>query len=384
VKVLQYCQHVLGVGHFFRTLEILRALSDHQVTLVTGGEPLAADLPAHVREIRLPALMMDADFKALHGGGGADSVAAIQTERKRRLFEIFGETAPDLFLVELYPFGRKKFRFELDPVLAGIREGSLPSCRTACSLRDILVEKEDTASYEERVVRTLNRYFDALLIHADPKLIRLEETFSRVGDLETEIVYTGFVTPRPAPGARERVRRLLGVGADEKLIVASAGGGKVGAPLLETTLAAFPLLEGAEKARLLVFTGPYMDDDAADRLRSRAGDRVSVSRFTADFLSHLAAADLSVSMAGYNTAMNILAARIPALVWPFAQNREQRLRARRLIGLGAAMRIIEEGDLVPDRLARLMAAALDRRDRPAVPVDLDGAAGTAGWVAGRF
>lgn len=383
MKILQYCQHVLGVGHFFRTLEILRALSDHDVILVTGGERVAAELPAHVREVHLPALMMDADFKALHSGDEGASVEAVQAGRAERLFEIFRETAPDLFLVELYPFGRKKFRFELDPVLAGIREGTLPPCRTACSLRDILVEKEDVASYENRVVKTLNRWFDALLIHADPKLIRLEETFSRVGDLETEIVYTGFVTPQPAPDARERVRRDLGVGEAEFLIVASAGGGKVGAPLLEATVAAFPLMDGAEKARLLVFTGPYMDDDAVDRLRRLAGDRVGVSRFTSDFLSHLAAADLSVSMAGYNTTMNILAARVPALVWPFAQNREQRLRARRLIGLGAAMRIIEEEDLIPNRLARRMAAAIDRRDRPSVPVDLDGAARTAGWVAGR-
>ena len=382
MKILQYCQHVLGVGHFFRTLEILRALSDHEVILVTGGDRVAADLPPHVREVHLPALMMDADFKALHSGDEAASVEAIQAERKRRLFEIFEETAPDLFLVELYPFGRKKFRFELDPVLAGIREGTLPPCRTACGLRDILVEKDDAASYENRVVKTLNRWFDALLIHADPKLIRLEETFSRVADLDVEIVYTGFVTPKPAPDARGRVRvrRSLGIGEDEKLIVASAGGGKVGAPLLEATLAAFPLMDGAENARLQVFTGPYMGDDAVDRLRSRAGGRVSVSRFTADFLSHLAAADLSVSMAGYNTSMNLLAARVPALVRPFAQNREQRLRAERLIGLGAAMRVLEKEDLSPDRLARLMADELGRRERPEVPVDLDGAARTAQWV----
>ncbi len=380
MKILQYCQHVLGVGHFFRTLEILRALSDHEVVLVTGGDRVAADLPAHVREVRLPALMMDADFKALHSGGEAASVETIQAERKRRFFEIFEETAPDLFLVELYPFGRKKFRFELDPVLAGIRQGSLPSCRTACSLRDILVEKDDAASYEDRVVKTLNRFFDALLIHADPKIIRLEETFSRVADLDVEIVYTGFVTPKPARNARERVRRSLNLGEDEKLIVASAGGGKVGGPLLEATAAAFSLMKLAEKARLLVFTGPYMDDGAVDRLRSHAGDRLSVSRFTPDFLSHLAAADLSVSMAGYNTSMNLLAARVPSLVWPFARNREQRLRAERLIGLGAGMRVLEREDLAPERLARLMAAELGRSERPEIPVDLDGAFRTGRWV----
>ena len=37
MKIIQYCQHVLGIGHLFRSLEISRALSDHEVILVTGG-----------------------------------------------------------------------------------------------------------------------------------------------------------------------------------------------------------------------------------------------------------------------------------------------------------------------------------------------------------
>ncbi len=37
MKILVYCQHVLGVGHFFRTLEICRALAGHDVVLVSGA-----------------------------------------------------------------------------------------------------------------------------------------------------------------------------------------------------------------------------------------------------------------------------------------------------------------------------------------------------------
>ena len=32
----------------------------------------------------------------------------------------------DLFIMDLYPFGRKAFRFELDPILHAIREKKLP------------------------------------------------------------------------------------------------------------------------------------------------------------------------------------------------------------------------------------------------------------------
>ena len=105
-----------------------------------------------------------------------------------------------------------------------------------------------------------------------------------------------------------------------------------------------------------------------------------MDRFTPDFLAFLDAADLSVSMAGYNTSMNIMAAGTPALVWPFAQNREQRLRAERLARLGG-LQILSDKDLDPEQLAGLMTRMLKEKERPAGAIDLDGAEKTAAWVA---
>jgi predicted glycosyltransferase len=84
-------------------------------------------------------------------------------------------------------------------------------------------------------------------------------------------------------------------------------------------------------------------------------------------------------MAGYNTTMNLLAARVPALVWPFAQNREQRLRSERLEAMGA-LQLLEDADLEPSRLAALMGRMLERAERPAAGLDLDGARATARWI----
>jgi predicted glycosyltransferase len=93
----------------------------------------------------------------------------------------------------------------------------------------------------------------------------------------------------------------------------------------------------------------------------------------------MAAADLSISMAGYNTCMNILATRVPALVWPFPQNREQKLRAEKLAALGW-MQVLGDQDLDPVRLAGLIARQLSQPDRPWKSVDLNGAANTAAWL----
>ncbi|MGD9251168.1 MAG: glycosyl transferase, partial [Desulfobacterales bacterium] len=114
MKLIVYCQHVLGVGHFFRTLEICRALAGHDIVLVSGGPPTPANLPANVRRRQLPELVMDRDFQNLHSPAGR-RLETVRDERRRQLQAIFREEAPDAFLVELYPIGRKAFRFELDP-----------------------------------------------------------------------------------------------------------------------------------------------------------------------------------------------------------------------------------------------------------------------------
>jgi len=378
MKIVFYCQHVLGLGHFFRTRAICEKLKDHDVILVSGGERPDIPLPAHVREIRLSGLMMDKDFKNMFATEKGESLEAVKTERQKVLFHLFEETSPDVFMIELYPFGRKAFRFELDPILESIRDGSLPHCQVVCSLRDVLVEKKNALKYEQRVIKLLNRYFDAVFVHSDPEFINLDTTFSRMDDISVPIVYTGFVTPRPVSGSGKKLRTKLGIGEDDYFIVASAGGGKVGGEVLAAAVRAFTHLPRG--CRLQIFSGPFLDDASFSDLKSFENDVIRVDRFTSDFLTFLDAADLSVSMAGYNTSMNIMAAGTPALVWPFAQNREQRLRAERLARLGG-LQILTDNDLQTKQLAGLMTRVLTENERPAGVIDLNGAQKTADWLA---
>src|SRR5262249_23686671 len=148
------------------------------------------------------------------------------------LLKLFDELRPDALLIELFPFGRKRFALELIPLLERARSRSEETL-VACSLRDILVEKSDAAKHEERVVRLVNSYFDLILIHGDPAFQMLDETFHRVGDLRCEIRYTGLVQQEalvPATG---------GVQPDTApTIVASIGSGRYrhGQALLESVI----------------------------------------------------------------------------------------------------------------------------------------------------
>jgi predicted glycosyltransferase len=330
--------------------------------------------------------MMDANFAELFPADESRTLTEVQEERKDLLYSLLEKTAPDVFLVELYPFGRKRFGFELLPILKAIRQGDFGSPKVVCSLRDILVEKEDQETYEGRVLDLLNSYFDALLVHADPSLVSLEETFLSTAEIKPPVVYTGFVTSRPDAGGGIKIRNSLEIGENEILLVASAGGGTVGATLFRAVLEAYSLMGSKKHLHLYIFTGPFMNDTDFAELSERSGSLpgARVDRFTKEFLSFLAAADLSISMAGYNTCMNILAAGVPALVWPFGQNREQGLRGEKLAAL-EAVTLVSDADLEPSRLAVLMQEALNKpRDSAPLPVKLDGAQETARWLESWF
>ncbi len=377
MKILVYCQHVLGIGHLFRTLEIVRAMKGHEVTLVLGGPPASLSLPEHVRVVRLPALRMDENFSGLFPVNPDHSLEEVKTERTAMLCSLAKEMNPDVIMIELFPFGRNGFSFELLPLLRAVRSGELPPAKVVCSLRDILVEKEDQAKFEQRAIERINSLFDALLVHGDPKVIPLDETFSRVNDITIPVVYTGYISETSSPEDVGNLREQIRLQPEEKLIVVSAGGGNVGFRLLETALKAYDLLE--YPVRMQVFTGPYLTVEDFSALKGKSVPGVRVDRFAGNFPAWLAAADLSISMGGYNTTMNVLAAGTSALILPFSQNREQRLRIERLAPI-SNITMLEAEKLSRGYLADSISSSI-RKQKQVPAIQLEGAAGTNQWLS---
>ncbi|MCJ2165147.1 MULTISPECIES: glycosyltransferase [unclassified Pseudodesulfovibrio] len=376
MRIVFYCQHVLGVGHMFRSLEIVKGLENHEVILVTGGAEVDFDPPANMTQIQLPGLMMDSKFTRfipLEEGADVDEVLV----RRLKLFkQIMAEQQPDIFMVELFPFGRKKFRFELLPILKNVRIGEYGKCRSVSSVRDILVEKDDMKRQVERVHGYLNPNFDHVLVHSDPNLVRLDETFPGVDGIVPEVHYTGYVARKPDPLETAILADELALG-EIPLVVASVGGGHIGRDLLRGVMAASPRLFESHPHRLVMFTGPYVEEAELESLQGQAEayEHITVKRFSKRFLAYLELARLSVSLGGYNTTMNLLATNTFGLMYPFLQNREQNMRARRIEEKGG-LKVITEDDLGPDRLTPLMAEGLDRK-AASLGLDLDGGPNSA-------
>lgn len=344
-RILFYCQPLLGLGHLTRSLAILRGLTRFDIWMVNGGRPLPAfllpTLPPHLTIVQLPPLQADPTFQTIESAGVAETSgtdrAAIEEERRTALFELLRRVEPEIILIELFPFGRLPFAGEILPLLDAARAQAAAAdrlLRIVCSLRDILVEKRDPEQFEQFVIATANRYFDLILVHADPAFQRLDETFPKVGSLTCPVVYTGYVAERGMGGAAPPGSPP----PREALIVASIGGGRVGSELLDRVAIASQAIQETYPHRLLLLTGPYIPEEEERALRARWGHlpHLAIERFEVDFVGLLRRACLSISLAGYNTSMNVLISGVPAILSPYTgnRNREQSQRAARLAAAG--------------------------------------------------
>lgn len=366
-RVLFYVQHLLGIGHLARASRIVRALVDDgfAVTLVTGGMPVDGFPGPGIDHVALPAIAVgDGGFSALVDANGTVIDEAFKAARRDRLLAAYHAMRPDIVIVEAFPFGRRQVRFELLPLIAAI-EASTPRPLLLTSLRDILQERAKPGRDEETIDLVL-RHFDGVLVHGDPAFVRLEDTFPLADAIAGRVVYTGLVGSPAAEPAAERYD-----------VVVSAGGGAVGAGLVEAALAASGRRTGS--GRWLVITGPNLPQADFARLSAARPAHVDLVRFRTDFRNLLAAARLSVSQAGYNTVCDVLQAGCGAVLVPFASGgeSEQTARAERLERLGRAV-VLREDILSGETLADAILRAEEAETEKNVPVlQLDGANRTA-------
>ncbi len=362
-KVFFYVQHLLGIGHLARASRIAEALVDNgfDVTVVTGGPPVTGFPGPGVRHAALPTIRAgDPGFKGLVDDTGRPVDEAFEARRREILLAAFRAAAPDIVVIEAFPFGRRQVRFELMPLLAEIRSMARRPLLVT-SLRDILQERSKPGRDEETVA-LVRENFDRVLVHGDPAFARLEETFPLAAEIADKIVYTGIVAPPapPPPPSQERFD-----------IVVSAGGGAVGRDLIAAAQAA---ARNLNQYRWCLVTGPNLPQTDFEIFAAAASENVQLFRFRRDFASLLSGARLSVSQAGYNTVCDILRAGCRSLLVPFTAGgeTEQSVRAERLERLGLAM-VLPEPRLDAARMESMIRQALAAPAAPIVPLNLDGA-----------
>lgn len=375
-RVFFYVQHLLGIGHLRRAATLARALGrgGFDVLLVSGGAPVAGLELGGARLHQLPPVRArDEGLRELSQLDGTPLDEVFRARRTRELVGLLQAEAPDILVTEQFPFGRTQLRFELLPLLQAAKALVRPP-RIVSSIRDVL---RDSAS-ATRVAETLaifDSFFDAVLVHADPRLVGLDRSFAGWAHLAGRAHYTGYVVDHdPASPA------VNGTDDGAGEVIVSVGGGAVGGPLLRAAIAARPLTSlAALKWRLLV--GDNLP--AADRAALHGGVDVEIESARPDFAALLARSTLSISQAGYNTVVETLMHGDRAVLVPFATAREteQTRRAQVLAERGLVQTVAADGLDGPTLAAAVDRAMAGRSIKSFPRCDANGGAATAALLA---
>jgi len=374
-RVLFYVQHLLGIGHLKRAATLARAMAEQDlaVTIVSGGHDIPGLNIGDAEFIQLPSTRAtDLFFKELVDEDDRPTDGEWKERRAKALFDAYRATNAHLLMFELFPFGRRQMRFEIEPVLqdaVGRRERPV----IVSSVRDILVAQEKPERNEEMLQR-VEKYFDHVLIHGDDALIPFDRTFPLAERIRDKLHYTGYVVDRSGRGAIN-----TGQGSDE--VIVSAGGGAVGADLLKTAIAARALSKLHNRTwRVLV--GVTVDQATFDALAALSGPGIVVERSRPDFTALVTNAALSISQGGYNTVMEVLEAGTRAVIVPYAggAETEQTMRAQEL-ARHTPIEVLDESALSSQTLAAAVDAAWDRSPPANGMLNTNGAATSATLIA---
>jgi len=370
-RVLVYSHDTYGLGNIRRMLAIsehlLRTQPELSILLVSGSPVIdRLGLPDRLDYIKLPCLtrVERGQYRPRRLEVETETILALRAELIRVTARHF---APDLLLVDKKPLG---IRRELEPTLLDL-SARQPRTRRVLVLRDILDRPEAIIdNWERNGHAAALPLYDRILVLGQREIFDLGSRYRLTAAARERIVYCGYLRKEAPAGTREAVRRSRGIREGEQLLLVTPGGGEDGERLVEAALLAFRQLLARQDPHLsrpwraIVVSGPEMRREARERLRRMADDLpgIDFETFSGEMIGLVAAADIVVSMGGYNTICEIVSQRKRAIVVPRVEpTEEQSLRAECLGPLGL-FDVVHPDQLDPTDLARRLAQLLSNRE----------------------
>ena len=353
-RVLIYSHDTFGLGNIRRMLEVARHLveaSPEVSALVVTGSPQlqAMRLPPRVDTVKLPCLARDVDG---HYGARFLDLSLARTVRLRAnlIRSTIADYAPDLILVDKKPFGVE------DELAAAFAEGPAAGVRPrrVLLLRDILDSPEATRHVWRKngCFEAIEAYYDEVLVLGSPEIFDLREEYAFPPFAAAKVRFCGYIARQRGARGRDALRREWHLHEGEPLVLVTPGGGEDGHALVRTWLQGLQGLPDRLRPRSHIVFGPEMAEAPRTALQAlaRTMPQVSLQVFSDDMMSLMAAADVVVSMGGYNTVCELLSLPRRAVVVPRVKpGQEQALRAERMAARGF-LRCVHPDGLSPAAL----------------------------------
>lgn len=353
MRLLVYSHDTFGLGNIRRMLAICQhvkaSIRDLSILIVSGSPMLQSfRVEPGIDYIKLPCLKRT-EWGELGVRFLGLEVSEIVRLRRELILATVMSYRPDVVFVDKKPDG---LAGELEPSLRHMK-CSLFNTRIHLVLRDILDSSKATVDdwTHHGYFNILRWYYDDILVLGDRKIFDVSDEYQFPRGLREKVHHYGYVQREVPPRSRLEIRRDLGVEDAESLILVTTGGGEDGYEILAASLTASRNLAKRLAVKTLLVTGPELSADKSRVIRRIARSRdLPVIEFTDDLMSYAHAADVVISMAGYNTICELLTLGKRSIVIPRVKPvEEQRIRAERLAGLGA-FRVILPNELTPQLL----------------------------------
>lgn len=364
-NILMYSHDTYGLGHIRRTMAIAKHLRGTNTNiLILTGSPIAGRfaLPSQVDFVRIPGMIKKTndEYRALSIKIDDQQALNIRTNIILATAQTF---RPDLFIVDKEPLGLKR---EVLPTLEWLR-ASMPGSRAVLGLRDILDDPEVIVKdWRERDIYTcLSKLYDEVWVYGNEHVYNPVVQYEFPKEISDRVVFTGYI-PRTGKqkSVRKRIRRRFRVMDNDTFVLVTTGGGGDGFDVLDKFVAMHDYFPTTLPFKSLVITGPFMPKKKREQIKRR-GKYYGIK--TLPFHSRLEelmqAADLVISMGGYNTVCEILTQQTPALIIPRETPRkEQLIRAQRLKEQGL-IDYLGWHEITPQLLRDRIFSILDQSER---------------------
>lgn len=315
----------VGLGHQRRASGIVNGLvrAGFDVTVASGSfvgaehffDPQAKllELPVNHRSKNGVSCYYDKDNNLVEDPDFNHE--AWMRQRMEVVMPLFDRTQIDCIMTEWWPFDREK---QFGPLV----RGAIAVQQERFGYRPLLISsvRDDPktggtsgtlAHKEAKTVEVINRMVDAVLVHGDPHLVRLEDSFAAHADIKKPVLYTGYVVNDAAKAqAYER----------EKTVMVSCGSGDEGQHFLKRVVEARKHLNVMGDYEWHFIMGPRMDHDHKAQFRNAAAQTTMRNTIVHEELPHLpelmGSAGFSLSLAGYNTTIEVMSSGVPSVLVP--------------------------------------------------------------------
>jgi len=351
-NILMYSHDTYGLGHIRRTMAIASHLLGPRINiLILTGSPIVGrfTFPDRIDFVRIPGMIKKTNDEYLPLSIKINARHVLDI-RKNIITATAKAFQPHLFIVDKEPLGLKK---EVLPTLRWLRR-CRPDTRSILGLRDIMDDavtvKKDWK--RKRVYEHLEMLYSEIWIYGNREFYDPIAEYDISESVSQKMHFTGYI-PRKIPSkeAVRTVKKELGLKDGEKLVVVTTGGGGDGFRVMDTYLGMLESFSHTPPFKSVLITGPFMPKQSRRDVFKRARRMgVRTYHFYRQMEKIFAAADIVVSMGGYNTLCEILGQGTISLVIPRETPRQEQIIRARSFHRQGLVEYIPWADYAPDIL----------------------------------